>query len=531
MKKTIILTLVTVALSLSACNDFLDTKPLDFVSSVNYYQTESELNTALNGAYEKLGNNALYGNFLIGIMQLDADEGYYARDFNFTGTFVNNVFPADNSTTGVWQTCYAGINMVNLLLENINKAQGVSQVNRNAIEGEALFLRSYYYFLLVSNFGDVPLVLNSLPNAENTDIARTPAKVVYDKIIEDMTLAETKVKPISVVGFGGRISQSAVRGMLARVCLYAAGNPINDTKRFVEARDWAKKVMDDATAGHALNPDYSQVFINYAQDKYDFKESIWEVEFWGNVASGFTETGRTGSNNGIRTGNENIGYAYGFIKTTGMLFNKFERRIDGSSPDLRRDWSIAPFSYVGATTTKSLYSATQIFQRDCGKFRREFEVVLPKDKDRTPQNFPLLRYSDVLLMFAEAENQVNNGPTPAAYAAINLVRARAYGKLLPGAINLTEANLTGLDRASFLQAIQDERSRELSFESLRKRDLVRWNIYLFTQKQALANFSTAPANLKFGELAFKNATARDAVWPIPSREIGLNKLLTQNTGW
>lgn len=531
MKKKILSIFVIAIFSLCSCSDYLETKPLDFVSSVNYYQTEAELNTALNGVYEQLGNNALYGNLLVGIAQLDGDEGYYARDNIFTGPFVNNVVPSDPSITASWQACYAGINRANLLLENIGKATGIAKVNRDAIEGEALFLRAYYHFVLVSNYSDVPLILNSLPNAENTDIARTAAKQVYDKIIEDMTTAETKVKPINIIGFGGRVSQSAVRGMLARVCLSAAGSPINDTKRYVEARDWAKKVIDDSEAGHRLNPDFSQVFINYAQDKYDYKESIWEVEFWGNAASGYVETGRTGSNNGIRTGNENIGYAYAFIKTTGILFNKFQKNTDGTSPDLRRDWSIAPFAYVGATVAKTNYTANQVFQRDCGKFRREYEVVSPKDKDRTPQNFPLLRYSDVLLMFAEAENEVNNGPTAASYTAINQVRARGYGKLLIGATNLTAADLTGLDKTSFLQAIQDERSRELSFESLRKRDLVRWNTYLFVQKQVLADFSNAPATLRFGALAFRNASARDVVWPIPSREMGLNKLLTQNTGW
>lgn len=530
MKKKILSTVLIAVFCLYSCSDFLDTKPLDFVSSVNYYETEAELNTALNGVYENLGNNALYGNLFVGVTQFDGDEGYYARDLVNVGTFVNNVVPADPLITASWQACYAGINRANLLLENIGKPQNITKENRDAIEGQALFLRAYYYLLLVSNFSDVPLILNSLPNADNTDIARTPAKQVYDKIIEDMTAAESKVKPINVVGFGGRLSQSAVRGVLARVCLYAAGNPINDTKRYVEARDWAKKVIDDAAAGHRLNPDYSQVFINYAQDKYDFRESIWEVEFWGNAVSGYVETGRTGSNNGIRTGVELIGYAYGFIKTTGIFFNKFQRNTDGTSPDLRRDWSIAPFSY-GVANVKNIYPTTQVFQRDCGKFRREFEIVLPKDKDRTPQNFPLLRYSDVLLMFAEAENEVNSGPTAAAYSAINLVRARGYGKLLPAAINPTVADLKDLDKSSFLQAIQDERSRELSYESLRKRDLVRWNIYLFTLKQALADFSNAPANLRYGAAAFRNASARDVIWPIPSREIGLNKLLTQNTGW
>ncbi|RZA01364.1 MAG: hypothetical protein EOP11_17475, partial [Proteobacteria bacterium] len=98
----------------------------------------------------------------------------------------------------------------------------------------------------------------------------------------DMEAAEQLVPDITTVGYSGGVSKSAVRGMLARVNLHMAGEPLNDKTRYAEASKWAKKVMDDALAGHELNPSYAQVFINVAQDKYDIKESIWEVEFTGN---------------------------------------------------------------------------------------------------------------------------------------------------------------------------------------------------------------------------------------------------------
>src|SRR6476469_2553472 len=218
MKKIIRTAIVLTVLSLNACSDFLDTKPKDFVSPINYYETEAQLNTALNAIYDPLGNAALYGDLMLGRMFLDGDEAYYTRTIT-SGPAINSNAPSDNSITNFWLQCYSGINRANLLLENINKAQGINEVNKNAIEGEALFLRAYYHLLLVSNFGAVPLVLSSLPDAENTDIPRTPAKQVYAKIIEDMTKAEGMVKPINVLGFGGRVNQSAVRGILARACL------------------------------------------------------------------------------------------------------------------------------------------------------------------------------------------------------------------------------------------------------------------------------------------------------------------------
>jgi hypothetical protein len=130
----------------------------------------------------------------------------------------------------------------------------------------------------------VPLKTETNKSPEDILIPRTPAKEVYDFIVKEMEEAEALVPAAATVGFGGRVSKSAVRGVLARVCLFMAGHPINEHAKMAEARNWAKMVMDYTTEGgfrHELNPSFSQVFINYAQDLYDIKESIWEIEFWG----------------------------------------------------------------------------------------------------------------------------------------------------------------------------------------------------------------------------------------------------------
>src|SRR5690606_1758472 len=102
------------------------------------------------------------------------------------------------------------------------------------------------------------------------------------------------------------------------------------------------------------------------------KESIWEVEFWGNTLGVYREGGRVGINNGIEyAGTLSIGYSYGFIHTTPKLFNSYE------AGDLRRDWAIAPFRYQSNGTIKAPWNATQIYNRFCGKWRREYEVVSP----------------------------------------------------------------------------------------------------------------------------------------------------------
>ncbi|WP_372934160.1 RagB/SusD family nutrient uptake outer membrane protein [Mariniphaga sediminis] len=398
-------------------------EPTDFLSPETYFNTEAELNYALNGVYDILGYT--YGTVRLYRLGLEADEGYYARTTPVTGPQAYNFTSTDSNISGLWTNWYVGINRANLLLENVDKSKSIDQAVRDRIKGEALFLRGYYYFLLVQSFEGVPLILKPATTVDDVELPRSSVKEVYEQIIKDMTQAESLVSGIIDLGYGGRVNKSAVRGILARVCLYMAGYPLNDVAKYKEARDWAKKVMDDTEANHMLNPSYSQVFVNYAQDKYDVGESIWEVEFWGNRSDAYTETGYVGYVNGPRSSNLETGAGFGGIRTTSYLYSIFERG------DLRRDWNIANFTYnsSGENGSKKFVTSTSVsslHNRDCAKFRREYEVVLPKNKSATPQNFPILRYSDVLLMFAEAENEINDGPTQAAVDAVNAVRQRSW---------------------------------------------------------------------------------------------------------
>jgi len=508
----------------SSC-DFLELEPNDFVSAEQYYKTESDLEAALSGVYSTLASGSLYKSYMIGRLGLDADQGYDNRGTDVGTVSDYNVSPTDVKILKFWQDLYLGINNANILLEQINKKEIVMPDSvKQRIVGETLFLRGYFYFLLVSNFGDVPLVLNS---NDSSQPFRTPALQVYDKIIQDMDSAALKVNDISALGFGGRVTKSVVYGILTRVHLFVAGIPYNQHDHYEKARLCAKTVID--LNFHKLNSNFQQVFINYAQDIYDTKESLWEVEFYGNGIGLYANLGGyVGGNNGIRnTFDLTLGYTYDFINVTAFAYNVYK------TGDLRRDFTIAPFYYKQPTVPaqKVNWSSTQIFNRNCGKFRREYETLEPKHRSYTPQNFPLLRYSDVLLMYAEAVNAVNNGPTTEAYDAINQVRRRGFGK----DISTPEPtiDLSGLDYDGFLAEVQNERSRELAFECLRKGDLVRWGIFFPKMKKCLEDANAAPTftDLKLAKSTFTNVSARDVVWPIPSYEIGVNPNLTQNNGW
>lgn len=619
MKQKLIFLLVAVAVLISACKKFLDTTPLSNNTGETFYNTEKQVMSALAGVYDRLSRSQTYGDQMLGRMGLDADEVYF-NNSAITGVAVYAANSTDVNIANNYAFWYDGINRANALLENLGKAS-MSEENKKVVRGEALFLRGYFHFMLVLYWGDVPLMTKTVKSANDTYAERTPAKKVYEQIIADMTEAEALVKTATQIGFGGRINKSAVRGILARVCLQMAGAPLNETSRYKDARDWALKVIDSRE--HTLNPSYQDVFIKYCTDKYDIKESIWELEFHGNATDGFQETGRVGSNNGIPyVGTDpNYGYSYGYLKITGRFWYLFDNPTGLLSADERRDWSVAPYTTTLTPVLETNYTAAQVYERSTGKWRRELEVVNPKTTNWGPINFPMLRYSDVLLMFAEADNQVNGSPTTAAIDAVNLVRRRAYGKDLigesvrmvqignGGTVNYTTApevvftggGGTGAIGKAFISAgkvirvkmiaegsgyttapvisfvggggsgatatallsrratsnhaltaaqtagkdefqlvIEDERSRELSFECLRKADLIRWGKFITNMKRIERDFMglnapavpAAPTSLQVRRFAFTSAAEKDLLWPFSPTEMSLNKgLKPQNPGY
>lgn len=418
--------LAVVLLMTSSCRDFLDLTPTDFVNPGNYYQTAEQLNAARNSVYAILADGSLYQANVLYMVGWEGDEGYMNRNSIVTGPHNYNFTSSDSYVSGFWRVLYNGINRANVLLENVDRNPELDEKLRKEIKGETLFLRGYYHFLLVQYFGDVPLKTVSSASVLSVHLARTPAREVYDQIVKDMTEAEEMVADITEVGHAGRITKSAVRGVLARVCLNMAGHPINDSSKWNDARMWAKKVMDDGASGHALNPSFPRVFINQAADLYDIKESIWEVEFWGTLDGVVTKWGLQGFYNGpVNYYNLTTGRMDAYINITAKLYNAYQ------PGDIRKHWTIQHFDYEregpnGAKTFKS-EPATELAKYGIApaKFRREYETALPKTVLGSGINVPLLRYSDVLLMFAEAENELN-GPTPAAIDAINLVSRRAW---------------------------------------------------------------------------------------------------------
>ncbi|WP_366186135.1 RagB/SusD family nutrient uptake outer membrane protein [Flavobacterium ovatum] len=532
MKKTLLLLLIT-ALGVVSCDDFLNTEPINKISIKQYYTDEAGLTQALAGVYDQLGSDALYGNGMFLRYNGCTDEGYYARSTVSTGVFVNNFDPTNSDINSLWQSCYLGINRANDLIANVDLPV-MDENKRKIILGEAIFLRGYYYFLLVSHFENIPLILTPTTSPNDVYVAQTPMKDVYRQILKDMTDAEEKVSTSTEFGYSSRVSKTVVQGILARVCLQMSGYPMNDATKFADALSWAKKVQTSGEHGlrttynsSLTNSAYSQIFINHAQDVYDIKESMWEIDFLGNRSDGNLETGRVGNTNGITMTSaaltQTLGYSYGFIKGTARLYKGYK------TGDLRRDWVLTPFTYNNATGAKVPITITTGYGRDCAKWRREFELSSPKNKNHGPINFPVLRYADVLLMIAEAENQVN-GPTTIAYDALNQVRRRGFGLNIATASVVADA-AAGLSKADFQLAVENERMLELCFEGTRHLDLIRWNKYVSTMNSVGNEIATNGGAQAYGGLGGKNVTARHLVYPIPAKERSVNKKLDQNKDW
>lgn len=543
MKKFLFSTLFVVSAGMFSCQDFLETTPSDFISPGNYFRNEADINTVLNGVYDPLGR--LYSRILWFDADV-ADQVFDMRSWVQVDMSFNNYDASDVKVAALWDNLYDGINRANVLLANLDRAT-MSAEKMEVVRGEAKFLRAYYYFLLVNYWGDVPFKTEPSTSVNDVNIPRTAAKDIFEFITKEMEEAEAMVNPITAYSYNSRVTTSVVQGILARVYLKMAGEPLNDKSKYASALKWALKVRDNG-AGHSLNPNYSNIFINQARDVYDLKEVIWEVEFNKGPSGRVDEEGNLGNTNGLGTSNQEIGYSYSIVNVLKSHFDLYQPGLErdsitpgGSvfkilySPDTRRDWNIAPYNYmVDAGTAKRRYTSTQIYNRKNAKWRREYEVAQPKALNTTPINFPILRYADVLLMIAEAENKVN-GPTNVAHEAINQVRRRAFGKLIPGADDLGEYDLNNLDGTALELAIMDERSKELFSEGLRKFDLVRWGEYLARMRnvQIEVTADTFDVALKTAALKAASSTSeRNLLLPIPLREISLNSSITQNNlGW
>ena len=527
---------VAASMTLGSCADFLETTPYDFTQPQTFYQNETDCKMALAGIYWTISREDVYGNRYSCMLSNIDDLSYYRRPVSAITNQVygNDHNPSNSDIWKTWQALYAGINNANLLLENIDRVQMNEKTKKN-IKGEAKFLRAYYHFLLAQAWYDVPVRKQSLQDINMTPMEATPHKEAIQWVIDEMEACVDMVDDEDYDKSPSHVKKNTFMGILARVYLWQAGKyGEGGTESYKMAAHWAGKVVESDK--HILNPSYEELFKLMAQDKYDatYNESIWEAEFIGNrEADGlnnYTE-GRIGNVIGLEQpkADNPIGFGYGFYGATYILWDLYAEN------DKRRDLAISEEYYKKDRNEpyKWEYSdkKTQVVQRTCGKYRRTWEVSNGRSKTYTPQNYPILRYADVLLMWSEGLLE-SGASIEDALKGINLVRKRA---------GIDELQKETMDKEKLRKEIRDERARELCFESLRKYDLVRWGIYYKAIHDDLgartSNKGSKPGqwptgnNFVSADTYTKNTQEKHQFLPIPALELDVNTKLEQNKFW
>lgn len=523
----------------TSCN-FLDTETYDYLNEDNIYNDEKSCLAGLAGIYDMLGSNGCYGQMLWADLDAGTDILVYNRQFgkDYINTYNYNFNNTDPSLKASWIAIYEGINRANDYIDAVSSRPdevcgGTAQ--KAMLLGEAKALRAVYYMNLVAFWGEVPLRTAATKDLSAQLLKKAPQSDIYAQIISDLEAAEAGCLKASEHNTPGRISQSAARALLARAYMWQAGWPV-DGGTWDKALEYARKVRDSKL--HKLYPasggenGYRAYFINMCSNRYDLdvRESLMEVEFYGNGQGQTNETGRVGLYMGVtqQKVSDDVPYTYGLYDATKYLFRLYEPN------DARLWWNVADYKYVekdGKVTEEPRTDAEKRLEDgNAAKWRAKYIPERPLSRNNSSINFPVIRYADVLLMIAECANEVNHGPTQEAVDAINLVRKRAGAS----AIELGDYDYAGFKRFCF-----EERTRELCFEVPRRMELRRHGADFFkSQIDILKDQSLNEQNKMIGyeltsvkAVPAVNFAPKHIYYPIPQVELNTNPICGQTENW
>ena len=525
------------ALLLAGCDDLLDTQPLGSLTEQTFYQTEKDFDAATLAPYSTL-LNLTYDQFgrgwWNGFLQPDDDVQY--RDPNGEND-VFNWSPVDDDFAWVWENAYKGIMRANVVLDQLPKAKGFTdENNKPRYEGEAKFMRAYWYFLLARNWGNVPIITEVPRSVGATYVGNSQPGEVWDLIEADLEDAANKL-PADYGSEKGRATKYSALALLGKVELYRA-QWFNQPAKYQEAIQHFQQVL---AGGFRLMDDYGD---NFREATENNAESLFEIQATkgDNInAWGTTDTGGAAGHawpiyvspscfygTGGGCAPKAWGHGYGQIDITPGLQAEFEPgdpRKFYTMYSTGEDYGGVPYQINPTTKQPELWSRTGSTP---AKYNRPF------DPNRYPENLStnnlrIIRYADVLLMLAEAE-LLGNGNVARAAELVNQVRARArktyeilHGTPAPADL-LPDVPSTGAPLDWFRTHLMHERRVELALEGHRYDDLVRWH------RAGLINIKT---DIDFGTYPEANANWQEKhlLKPIPQGELDLNPNLQQNEGY
>ena len=434
MRKNIIL-LFIFSLVLVSCEEWLEEIPK--TNKPLAAQTANDAQAAINGIYPYLNwpyNRGGFANMPYSILELNT--GQY-RNNAIDDSGAADIYNLNFSSTNYhfetwWRSCYNGIEAANIAIESIpGITDGELTDNlRSRLMGEAYFLRAYNYFMLVRMFGEIPLNVTQTTSEADGQMSKSPIKDVYEQVIvPDLLLAEQQSLPD--VSTSGRVSMGAVKSLLAKVYLTMAGNPLQQQDKYAMAKDKAGEVITNGWYSLFQSDGTTTWFDKLNNSEYDnLEENIFMVQY------NASEVRNSLSAWFLPQGNEDLATG---LKFAGLLVNDwFYNSYDAN--DLRGQNRGFFFNeYEGLTFDLGVYKYFDKTVRETGPY--------------SDKNVPLLRYSDILLTYAEAQNKADGSPNTQAYQAINSVRERAG--LDP---------LNGLSQQAFEEAVWRERAWELTAE-------------------------------------------------------------------
>lgn len=501
------------AFTLISCEDFLKEEPKSFLSPDNFYKTAEDLKSGLNAVYRAPQDR--YSRNWAGPCWFEWGTDLCEITDKSTWAHHNEIarLPATfNASSSIpddfWKYTYNHVKDANNLLKALPNVP-IEEKERTLVEGQTRALRAFLYFDAVRIYNGTPLILEV-----NTDlnflktVPRASAEDMYKSIIEDLEFAKDNLPNqwLNPTDYG-RITSGAAAAMLAKVYLTMAGYPLNQADKLEKARQLLSDIVDNKKYGshYKLLSEYAQVFDDKSGPG---DEGVWIIN---------AVRGTFGQGNYIHTEYaplelyyaQGIGLTYGGGWSNGIPTDRFYNSYD-KEHDKR-------FKYTYWSSTAEI--------------SEEYDALVPKDKDgkpkhitfyrphvkkfreKTPNNNSqmtsldqsIIRYADVLLMYAEVLNELGNAN---CYTYLNQVRERA---------GLTP--IFGLSKEQFREHMMLERAWELCFECDRKFDLLRWGVYCTRTPEWNPQVK---GNIQIGKHEF---------WPIPKSQLDINNNLTQNPGW
>jgi hypothetical protein len=476
-------------LSLSSCHeDFLTEKVYTSMTPENFYQTEADAKAALASVYNAMVAQDGWGR-----------QVWLAAEYPGEASWPNNSGEAwrtemdqykwTTSSTGfaqIWGQLYRMINRANTLLLYIDKVKFTNDVNKNQVIGEARFLRGLAYLYLIRFFDHIPYMTEENMAELSPSNVGTDDKV-WDLIIEDFKFAKTALKPKNTGADVGRATAGAAHTMLVKAYTTLGGKPWNKPEYWAMAAQEAKAIMTNAAYGYNLETNYEKVFLlsNEHGSEYIFSLELESKIGMGRDIPTFT---------GIRNGDQIKLGGWSSLISTVSFFNSM------SVDDKRRPKTFV-LSYQGYSDPSKTYTYPgNISLPHFNKFIDMTDINATGTADYA-LNLPIARYSDVLLMQSEAENEAN-GPSTEAVEGINLVRGRA---------GLTLLNPFTFTKETLRDAILQERTWEFAEEGQAYFDLKRMDAII----------------KRITPLGF-TPTEKHYVFPIPQNEMDVNPNLEQN---